>query len=273
MLYSLHNIAMNDKFWFILISIALVIVYLVDYKLDKVNSPSEDLISTIKSRGYLTVGVKTDTRPFGYIENGKNVGFDIDIAKYIAKDILHDSNKVKFIQVTPSNRLYKLNSGEVDIVIATMTISPERAAIIKFSKPYFVAGQAILVKKGSAIKTLSDLENKNIGVLYGSTAEKNIRMLVPSIDILGYKTYNEAYTALKAGRISAITSDDTIIRHYALSDSSVKILPKRYSKELYAIGVRKDESSKGLLKLINLDITNMLNDGTLISLKRKWKLN
>ena len=90
---------MRDKFWFILISIALVIVYIVDYKLDKVNSPSEDLVSIIKSRGYLTVGVKGDTRPFGYIEKGKNVGFDVDIAKYIAKDILHDSNKVKFVQV------------------------------------------------------------------------------------------------------------------------------------------------------------------------------
>ena len=93
---------MNDKFWFIVISIVLLIVYAVDYKLDKANSIEEDLLKTIKSRGYLIVGVKTDTRPFGYLENGKNVGFDIDIAKYIAKDILHDQNKIKFVQVTLS---------------------------------------------------------------------------------------------------------------------------------------------------------------------------
>ena len=107
---------MNDKFWFIVISIVLLIVYAVDYKLDKANSIEEDLLKTIKSRGYLIVGVKTDTRPFGYLENGKNVGFDIDIAKYIAKDILHDQNKIKFVQVTPSNRLYFLNVEKVDII-------------------------------------------------------------------------------------------------------------------------------------------------------------
>ena len=263
---------MSDKFWLILISIVLAIVYFVDYKLDKANTPSEDLLSVIKKRGYITVGVKTDTRPFGYLENGKNVGFDIDIAKRIAKDIFHDENKIKFVQVTPSNRLYFLNVEKVDMIIATMTISPERRHVINFSKPYFVAGQAILVKNGSSIRTLSDLEKKNVGVLYGSTAEKNIRMLLPSVNVLGYKTYHDAYRALKTGRILAITSDDTILRHYALTDSTVKLLPKRYTKELYAVGVKKDDSSKSLLKLVNINITNMVNDGTLVSLKRKWRL-
>lgn len=273
MTYSLFNILMKDKFWLIIISIALVIVYVVDYKLDKANSTEEDLIKTIKNRGYIVVGVKTDTRPFGYLENGKNVGFDIDIARYIAKDILHDPNKVKFVQVTPSNRLYLLNVEKVDIVIATMTITPERRSIIAFSKPYFVAGQAVLVPVGSKVKTLGDLDDKNVGVLYGSTAEKNIRMILPSVNVLGYKTYHDAYSALKAGRIAAITSDDTILRSYALTDSSVKLLPKRYTRELYAIGVRKDIESRSLLKIININVSNMVNDGTLTSLKRKWKLN
>ncbi len=266
-------VIMNDKFWIIVISLVLLIVYAVDYKLDKANSVEEDLLKTIKSRGYLIVGVKTDTRPFGYLENGKNVGFDVDIAKYIAKDILHDPNKIKFVQVTPSNRLYFLNVEKVDMVIATMTVSPERSAIINFSKPYFVAGQAVLVRSGSSIKTLADLNDKNVGVLYGSTAEKNIRMLMPSVNVLGYKTYNDAYNALKAGRIAAITSDDTILRHYALTDGSVKLLPKRYTRELYAIGVRKEPESKSLLKIVNINVINMVNDGTLTSLKRKWKLN
>lgn len=264
---------MSDKFWLILISIVLVMVYAVDYKLDKANVPNEDLLKVIKNRGYIIVGVKTDTRPFGYLENGKNVGFDIDIAKYIAKDIFHDSSKVKFVQVTPSNRLYFLNVENVDMIIATMTTSPERRAIINFSKPYFVAGQAILVRRGSKINGLADLENKNLGVLYGSTAEKNIRIIAPSVNVYGYKTYHDAYNALKAGKIQAITSDDTILRNYALIDSSVKLLPKRYTKEFYAVGVRKGDDTKALLKVIDMNISNMLNDGTLTSLKRKWKLN
>ena len=264
---------MSDKFWIIVITIVLGIVYAVDYKLDKANSVEEDLLKIIKERGYIIVGVKTDTRPFGYIENGKNIGFDIDIAKYIAKDILHDPNKIKFVQVTPSNRLYLLNVEKVDMVIATMTRTPERMAIISFSKPYFVAGQAVLTRAGSSIQTLADLDEKNVGVLYGSTAEKNIRMLLPSVNVLGYKTYHDAYNALKAGRIAAITSDDTILRHYALTDHSVKLLPKRYTRELYAIGIRKEPESRSLLKIVNMNVTNMVNDSTLTSLKRKWKLN
>ena len=170
---------MSDKFWLILISIVLAIVYAIDYKMDKANSVNQDLLKTIKNRGYIIVGVKTDTRPFGYLENGKNVGFDVDIAKYITKDIFHDSSKIEFVQVTPSNRLYFLNVEKVDMVVATMTTSTERRRIINFSKPYFVAGQALLVRTGSPIKNLADLDNKNVGVLYGSTAEKNIRMMIP----------------------------------------------------------------------------------------------
>lgn len=264
---------MGDKFWFILISVVLAIVYVVDYKLDKANSVEEDLLKTIKSRGYIIVGVKTDTRPFGYLENGKNVGFDIDIARYIAKDIFHDPSKIQFVQVTPSNRLYFLNVEKVDMIVATMTTSPERRSIINFSKPYFVAGQALLVRSGSPINNLADLDNKSVGVLYGSTAEKNIRMILPSANVYGYKTYHDAYRALKKGTIQGITSDDTILRNYALTDSSVRLLPKRYTRELYAIGVRKDPESKTLLKIIDMNITNMVNDGTLTSLKRKWKLN
>lgn len=265
---------MNEKFWYILIAIVLAIFFIVDYKMDKSNSVDEELLSVIKQRGYIVVGVKTDTRPFGYLDkNGKNIGFDIDIAKSIAKEIFHDENKIKFIPVTPSNRLYKLNSKEVDIIVATMTTSQERKSLVNFSKSYFLAGQAILVRTGSFIKSLSDLENKNIGVLYGSTAEKNIRILVSTAKILGYKTYNEAYNALKNGRIVAITSDDTILRNYAITDPTVKLLPKRYTKDFYAIALRKTDDSESLLKLINVNITNMMSDGSLLKLKRKWQLN
>ena len=105
-----------------------------------------------------------------------------------------------------------------------------------------------------------------------ATAEKNIRMLVPSIDILGYKTYNEAYTALKAGRISAITSDDTILRHYALSDSSVKILPKRYSKEPYGIAFKKGDSTIKLKQNLDFAIKDLQQKNVIPRLRKKWEI-
>lgn len=100
---------------------------------------SMDTLDKIQQRGKLVVGVKFDTKPFGYLdERGQLVGFDIDLAKYIAKSILGDEDKVEFKQVTPSNRILALNSDKVDMVIATMTITPQRRAIVDFSQPYYV---------------------------------------------------------------------------------------------------------------------------------------
>lgn len=264
---------MKEKFFVVLVTIAIIVFCLYDYKSDKVYHQEEDLLNKIEARGYLIAGVKTDTRPFGYIKDGKNVGFDIDIAKRIARDIFHDESKIKFVEVTPSTRLYKLNSGEVDIIVATMTITAERQKLVNFSSPYFVAQEAVLVRSNSRISSLYDLSGHSVGILYGSTGEKDAKLLVPTSNLVGYKTYHEAYLALKSGLISAIISGDTLLRHFTLVDPSVKLLPKKYSKEPYAVAVRKNMSTERLLDLINMNITSMVNDGTLLKLKRKWKLD
>ena len=89
---------------------------------------------TIKKRGKLVVGVRSDTRPFGYRNvNGKLQGFDIDLAKIIAKHIFTNENAVVFVPVTASNRISMLNSGKVDMLIATMSITDQYKLLIYFS--------------------------------------------------------------------------------------------------------------------------------------------
>ena len=230
-----------------------------------------DTLDKILQRNKIIFGVKYDTKPFGYINEKQELqGYDIDLAKYIAKSILGDENKAQFKQVTSSSRILALNSDQIDMIIATMTITPQRMQVIDFSNPYYIAGQAILVPKNSSIKSLSDLNGKRVIIVFGSTAENNLRIIAPEANIIGFKTYTSGYSALKQGRADAMTSDDTILTVFANADSSLKLLPKRYTKEPYGIGFKKGKNSERLESKVNSILYNMRINGELEKLKRKW---
>lgn len=231
-----------------------------------------DTLSTISRRDKIIVGVKIDTPPFGFLDkDGKNIGFDIDLTRLIAKKLLGSETKVEFVPVNASNRIMKLASEEVDMIAATMSITPQRQVILDFSIPYHTAGQAILVNKASKISSLMELKDKKAIIVFGSTVEKNLRSSVPNITIIGYKTYPEAFAALKAGKADAMISDDTILMGFAYNDPSVKLLSKRYSKEPYAIAFRKGDEK--LIKAVNVELKEAINRGEIRQLKAKWGIN
>lgn len=230
-----------------------------------------DLYDEIIQRGMLKVGINPDSKPFGFRnEKGDIIGYDVDLARYIAQDLLKNPDRVEFVPVTPSDRLIKASTGKVDIVISTVTITPQRQEVVAFSIPYDVAGQAILVRSNSAIKSLMDLSDQTVGVIFGTTAEKNIQKLVPTAKLLGFKSYQEAYLALKQGRINAITSDDTILSRFAMDDKSVKLLPKRYSREPYGIAFKKGKSTVKLKDHLDLAIKDLQRKNVLPRLRKKW---
>lgn len=234
------------------------------------NNPKDDLESITK-RGKLIVGVRNDTKPFGYKDiNGTLQGYDIDLAKLIAKDVLQDEDAVEFVPVNASNRISKLNSREVDIIIATMSITDQRQLVADFSVPYHVAGQAILVRRGSDITALGQLNKRRVIIVYGSTGEMSIRRNVPEAIIIGYRNYNDAFKALKAGEADALIADDTILMNIAMDDEAVKILPKRYSREPYAVAFRRGGGADKLKERVNFLINNLLVTGRLEKLQKKW---
>lgn len=257
----------------ILVAIVFGIFYAIDYFNDDANKDSVDVYKTVMDRGYIIVGVKTDTKPFGFIDgSGANVGFDIDLAHEIAKELFHDPQKVKFVPVSDNDRLYLLNLNKLDMVIATLTISDTRRMSVDFSKPYYLTGQALLVRAGSPIRSMADLNDKKVGVIFGSTAEQTMKFLLPTAKVMGYKSYDEAYRALKSGEILAITSDDAILRRFTSSDSSVKILPKKYSKEFYGVAFRKTDGQNTLKDIVNNVISDMETQNQFSQLQSKWGL-
>ena len=230
-------------------------------------------LNEIVKRDVITVGVRTDAYPFGYLDKkGHYKGYDPAIARIIARGILGSDKKVKFVTVTASDRMMKLYSGDVDMVIATMSVTPKRRQLLDFSDPYYVAGQALLVKKGSKIRNLQDLNKKRAIIVFGSTSENSLRTAMPTVGIIGYKTYSEAYKALKQGKGSAIVSDDTILLGMALKDPTVELLPKRYTKEPYAVAFRKGPESKDLIRAVNFIIESETKNGNLKKLRENYNI-
>lgn len=254
------------------IILALLFMCLVFSGCGKKKSASDDL-SLIQQKGKIVVGVRDDASPFGFRDkNGMLVGYDIDLARLLAQNILGNSSAVEFVPVSASNRIMKLNSGEVDCLIAAMSITNQRQQILDFSMPYYIAGQAILVRSFSKATSLKDFAGSRLIIVYGSTSERNLRSNVPEVTVLGYKTYNSAYNALKSGKAEGIVADDTILLNYTLNDKSVKLLPKRYSKEPYAIAFRKGEQSTRLIARTNYVLDNLQRAGKLNRLQEKWKI-
>lgn len=254
------------------IVLVLLFMCLVFSGCGKKKTASDDL-SRIEQKGKIIVGVRDDASPFGFRDkNGVLVGYDIDLARILAQNILGNSSAVEFVPVTASNRIMKLNSGEIDCLIATMSITNQRQQILDFSMPYYMAGQAILVRSTSKATSLRDFEGNKLIIVYGSISERNLRSNVPEVTVLGYKTYNDAYKALKSGKAEGIVADDTILLNFALNDKSVKLLPKRYSKEPYAIAFRKGEQSVRLISKTNYVIENLQSTGRLNRLQEKWKI-
>ena len=230
----------------------------------------QDLLSTIKERGELVVGVKHDSKPFGFVDNGKLQGYDVDVAHLIAKRLLGNERLVRFVEVDASNRISKLNSGEVDMLIATMTVTPQRKEVVDFSVPYYYAGQAVMIRKGSLVKTIGDLNNRRVIIVLGTTSEKNLRYFAPEAAIQGYKNYQEAFQAMKDGRAEAMSADDAILAGFIMDNSEFVMLPQRYTQEGYAIAFRKGAESSLVKNEVNSALSELHKRGHLNQLKFQW---
>ena len=231
---------------------------------------ANDLNDIIK-RDNIVVGIKTDTYPFGfYDQKGHIVGYDAALAKLIARGIVGSEKKVKFVPVTASDRIMKLYSGDIDMIIATMSINSTRSHIVDFTNPYFIAGQALMVPSGSKVNSIESLNTKKAGIILGTTCEKTIRHLAPNATIIGRKTYSEVFNLLKENKVDAILADDSILYGFVMDNRGYKILPARYTKEYYSIALRKGDESKELKEELNKLIDFMQQSGRLNRIKEKW---
>jgi len=235
-------------------------------------------LEKIKKRGYLIVGVKGDSPPFGYYDkNGYLAGIDIELAKQIANNIFRDEplNKknIELVEVTAQNRFLKLNNKEVDMLVAIISVNEKRKLIIDFSAPYFTASQKIMVNKESKISHLQYFNtNGTIAFIPGTTGDKILRLAAPNARVVPTKTYTEAINLLEGHRVDAVLGDDCVLEGFNKT-GKFKLINRAYSKEYYAVAVRKSDDSTDLLNEINATISSFLDSKSMNVLKKEFMGN
>lgn len=225
-------------------------------------------IAAIKERGVLKVGVKSDVPGFGEqdILTGEFAGLEIDLAHKLAGEILGDESLVEFTAVTASTRGPLLETGELDMVIATFTIKPDRILQYEFSKPYFIDAVGLLVKVDSGIESFADLDGKVVGVAVSATTRDVLDAAAGeagiSITMNDYPSYPELKIALDSDRIDCFSVDKAILAGYV--DDTCHILPDSFAAQPYGVCVKK--GNLGLLSLVDERIAAWRADGTLDAL-------
>lgn len=232
----------------------------------------QDVLQNDRASNTITWGVKADTKLFGLMDVKDNQvkGFDVDIAKAITKRILGKNGKAKFVQVTSQTRIPLLKNGNIDAIIATMTITPEREKQVDFSNSYFDAGQSLLVKDGSKIKSVKDLNKSGTKVLgvTGANSVANIKKFAPKARVLELSDYAQAMTALKSGQGAALTTDNGILYGMATQNPGYKVVGGAFTKEPYGIAINKGQGD--FKTEVNKALKEIEADGTYNRILKKW---
>ncbi len=254
---------------------AMAAIFLAGCGGDKTSTDSsKDVLAQINEDKKIVFGVKHDTRLFG-LKNpstGEVEGFDIDLSKALAEEMFGKEVKPEFVEVTSKTRVGLLNNGKVDAVVATMTITEDRKKEVDFTDVYFDAGQSLLVKKGSNVQGIDDLKkDTKVLAVKGSTSSINIREKAPETTVLEFENYAEAFTALKAGKGDALTTDDSILYGMAEEDPSFELVGGTFTEEPYGIAVKKGNTP--LVDELNKALKSLKDSGKYDEIKDKWIKN
>jgi putative glutamine transport system substrate-binding protein len=222
-------------------------------------------VDAIAARGILRAGVKNDVPGFGLQnpETGLYEGLEIEIAKLLAGEIFGDPARVAFTPVTAKTRGPLLENGDIDLVIATFTVTEERKLSFNFSAVYYTDGIGLLVKKASGIRSFAGAAGRTIGVAQSATTRASLAAAAEqrgiSVTFNEFATYPEIKAALDSGRVQVFSVDKAILRGYL--DDTTELLPDTFSPQPYGVATRF--SSGELAAWVDGKIQGWLDDGTI----------
>ncbi len=234
------------------------------------NKQNQNVYKEVKSSKTINWGVKADTPLFGAmsIRTGKIQGFEVDLAEALTHKMLGKNAKANFVTTTANTKIQLLKNRNIDAAIAAMTITPERKKEVDFSKPYFPAGQSLLVANGSKIKNVRQLNGKKVLAVKGTTAVDAVHKFAPKASVIQYDDYGQAFAALKAGQGEAFTTDNGILAGIARDNPGYKLVGGTFTNQPYGIAVNKGQGE--MANKINQALIELEKDGTYDRIVRKW---
>ena len=229
-----------------------------------------DVLDDIKKKGVLTVGSKADYRPFGYLDpSGKIVGFEADLAADVAKRL---GVKLELTPVVASNRIQFLQQGKTDLMIATMSDTPERRKIVDIIDPdYYGSGTNVMAPKSPRLTGWDQLRGKKVCLIQGAFYNKELQEKY-GVEGVAFPGTAEAYTALKNGNCVAFAYDDT-----AIVGELLKPEWSTYEMPLDSIlfqpwGIAVKQGEKAFADFMSKTIADWHKTGFIAQLETKWGL-
>jgi glutamate transport system substrate-binding protein len=212
----------------------------------------------------IKIGIKFDQPGLGYQDGSNYTGFDTDVARYVADKLGYSEDQIQWVEAPSANRETMLQTGQVDMIFATYSITDERKEQVAFAGPYFVAGQDLLVAQDNTdITGPESLKGKNLCSVTGSTSAQRIKdEYAADVQLVERPSYVECVTALTAGQVDAVTTDDIILAGLAAQPANkgkVKVVGNPFSEENYGVGLPKDNDT---CSKINDAIQSMIDDGS-----------
>jgi His/Glu/Gln/Arg/opine family amino acid ABC transporter permease subunit len=226
---------------------------------------AQSALDRVRASGRLRVGIDATYPPFGIAEGDQFSGFDVDIARAIARELGVEAVLVNasFDGVFPA-----LQNGTFDVVISAVTITPERSASLLFSDPYVADGQQIVVRGDSAITGPDDLAGRTVGVQINTTAQFAMETR-PGVIIAKYNTIDLALLDLQNGRVDAVAGDGSVLRYMLRSNfPGLKTAGAEYTDEQF--GVVLAPTSDDLRRAVNAALWRMQESGEYAKIHDKW---
>lgn len=213
----------------------------------------------------LTVGSDIPYPPFEQGKSGNYTGFDIELMEAIAEKI----GRTAEFQDTSFETIFRdVAQGKFEAVISAATITEEREQAVDFSNPYYLSEQAVLVKEGSDVKSLEDLEGQTVAVQQGTTGQELAKEELGGSEIRPYPEGPDAVNALKAGTVEGVIIDAPVAQNAVEKSGGVEIAEKVPTEEEYGIAVAQGETE--LLEEINQGLKEVQDDGTYKTIYEKW---
>ena len=224
--------------------------------------PAGSTMAAIQQRGNLIAGVDQNTFLFGFRDpqTGELSGFDVEIARQLAQAIFGDPAKVQFRILNSAQRIPALTSGEVDVVVRTFTINCERRKEIEFSSVYYESAQRVLVRQGSTVTGLPDLEGKPVCAAKSSTSIARIANAQPRPVPVEVLNWSDCLVLFQLGEVEAISTDDTILAGLSAQDPYARVVGPPLGAEPYGIGI--PIANADMVRFVNGVLERLRSDGT-----------
>ena len=202
------------------------------------------LPAEVRARKRWNIAVKCDSPPFGYIDvRGRKVGFDVEIARWFARFAFGRANRVSLSCITTPGREAALQSGRVDLVIATYTYTAARDNVIDYSRAYYKATGRLLVRNDSPIRSVRDLAGKTVATTRGSIYDRWVGNCFKQTNLLVTDGFTNALLAFRDGRADTLMWDDTVLLGIAVSDPSLKLTNDLFLPLPYGIGMKQGNTA------------------------------